>query len=180
MHRGLGAKPSMFHRKMYNVAVPRYTCQTCGSSFISVPRNGRDPRKYCSRHCFHESTVVPLEDRLWKKVVKTETCWLFKGRRNAKGYGRLAINQGKGGPEIYAHRLSWQLHGGELPEGKQLCHRCDTPNCVNPAHLYVGTMSDNMRDKITRGRVPKGRKHWYHRIAPTGFRNPTSGRFQKV
>lgn len=160
--------------------MPRYTCETCGDSFVNVPRSGRDPRKYCSPRCYHASTVIPLEDRLWSKVVKTDTCWLFTGRRNKYGYGRLAINQGHGGPEIYAHRLSWQLNGGDLPNGKQVCHRCDTPNCVNPSHLYLGTMSENMRDKIERDRVPRGRQHWYHRIAPDDFRDRSTGRFRKV
>jgi hypothetical protein len=157
--------------------MPRYVCLTCGVAFT---KNGARLRKYCSPRCYHEATAIPLRDRLWAKVVKTDTCWLFTGKHNEHGYGRLPISQGGVGKWIYAHRLAWMELGGAIPRGKHLCHRCDTPNCVRPDHLYVGTPSDNMRDKMARGRLPVGTGHWYHRNPIKGFRHPQTGRFQKV
>jgi hypothetical protein len=64
------------------------------------------------------------------------------------GYGSLRF----GGANLRAHRLSWQLSNGVIPEGGHILHRCDIPQCVNPDHLFLGTHSDNMRDKERKGR----------------------------
>lgn len=76
-------------------------------------------------------------------------CWLWTGAVNAKGYGRATFS----GEAVKAHRLAYRLFGGELGNG-HVCHRCDTPSCVNPDHLWLGTNTDNVRDKIAKGRQP--------------------------
>lgn len=88
-------------------------------------------------------------ERFWSKVNKTESCWLWTGTRNSKGYGRFRDNDRM----IVAHRIAWDLAGrGPIPAGMQLCHVCDVRACVNPEHLFLGTQSDNMRDCVKKGR----------------------------
>ena len=93
----------------------------------------------------------PIADRFWERVDKTGDCWLWTGSLNATGYG--TIGKGGRGNGIYlAHRVSFELHHGPIPDGLFVIHSCDNPPCVNPAHLRAGTSRDNMQDAISRGR----------------------------
>jgi len=95
--------------------------------------------------------------RFWPKVQKTPTCWLWVAGKTHFGYGRFTA--GGVGSQIDAHRFSWELHHGPIPAGMHVCHHCDTPACVNPGHLFLGTHSDNMRDASQKGRLKSGRTH---------------------
>lgn len=100
-----------------------------------------------------------IETRFWQFVdVKGENdCWLWQGSHNGKGYGELsqyALN--KTLKPMRAHRLSWEIHNGKIPDGMCICHHCDNPRCVNPNHLFMGTHKDNMHDASVKGRA--GRK----------------------
>lgn len=90
-----------------------------------------------------------LEERFWEKVDKKsdDECWNWKASTNGHGYGQIC--DGFCGV-VSAHRLSWQIHFGDIPIGKFILHKCDNRLCVNPNHLYVGTQSDNMYDKVLR------------------------------
>lgn len=81
-------------------------------------------------------------------------CWLWGMALQADGYG-LCQHRKK---TLLAHRVSWELHCGEYPAGKFVCHRCDTPACVNPAHLFLGTQTDNMSDMQRKGRADRAKK----------------------
>ena len=103
---------------------------------------------------------VEMSVRFWAKVQKTESCWLWMGAiSNKTGHGRLGRGARSEGL-AYAHIYSWELHNGPVPAGLFVCHNCPVENngrCVNPAHLYIGTAGDNVRDAHRRGEFP-GRK----------------------
>lgn len=83
---------------------------------------------------------------------KSGDCWLWVGGRNAKGYGVCKILG-----ENFAHRAAWVNNNGPIPQGMFVCHRCDTPSCVNPSHLFLGTPKDNSQDMVAKGRVARQR-----------------------
>ena len=95
----------------------------------------------------------PIVERFWEKVEKTDGCWLWAGKR-AGNYGALSIGR-RGEGHVYAHRFSYEKFIGPIPEGRLVCHTCDTPLCVNPEHLWLGTYSENMLDAVAKGRRPK-------------------------
>lgn len=87
--------------------------------------------------------------RFWAKVEKTETCWLWTASTIRDGYGLFNPSPGK---RAVAHRWILEQTGTEIPAGYVVMHTCDTPACVNPAHLRVGTQSENIRDAVEKGR----------------------------
>lgn len=93
-----------------------------------------------------------LIDRFWSRVQKTDGCWLWTGCA-CKGYGQLAVGARL---RAYAHRFAWELNYGPISFGMCVLHRCDTPLCVRPDHLFLGTNKDNMADKVAKGRQLKG------------------------
>lgn len=167
-------------------AHPEKACEHCGV-FFSRPahRMGR----FCSHACRNaalavygpiasRARVLPPEKRFWAKVNKTDRCWLWTGAGGEKGHGVFSWDGRQGG----AHRFSWELHKGPIPDGLHVLHNCpdgDNPACVNPAHLWLGTIADNNRDMFAKGRgavgdqhparlrgadyLPHGDDHWMHR-----------------
>lgn len=111
----------------------------------------------------------PLEERFWEKVViKSDAeCWLWTGASNAGCYGRVRLPRQK--RSDFAHRVAYQLKNGPIPEDRIICHRCGNSLCVNPAHLYAGTASENNMDRIRHGRqsggARKGEKHHMAKIS---------------
>jgi hypothetical protein len=87
----------------------------------------------------------------WARVRKGPDCWTWTGTRSFSGYGQVSFASKK----TLAHRLSWQLHFGEIPDGKHVCHSCDNRLCVRPDHLWLGTNADNVADRVAKGRTSR-------------------------
>lgn len=113
-------------------------------------------------------SLLSSEQRFWLKVEKTDNCWLFRGGLTASGYGNFWTRNAKSG-SISAHRFSYELANGPIPAGTVICHTCDVRNCVNPAHLFAGTYSDNAQDMITKGRQVIG--HRKRKLTPDQVRD---------
>jgi hypothetical protein len=92
---------------------------------------------------------MPLHERFFSKVDKKDSCWIWTGARDAReGYGVFWYQ----GRSQRAHRVSWEIHFGSIPDGMKVCHKCDTPSCVNPSHFFLGTDADNVADRNRKGR----------------------------
>jgi hypothetical protein len=155
---------------------PTKICLNCACGFSKDPRYSRrywERQKFCSQACaglYHAKQAPisrpPIAEAFFTKVEKTATCWLWKGLTDADGYGAFPYAK-----RLYrAHRLSLELAGAVVPKGAFVCHHCDNPQCVNPAHLYVGTPQSNVADKVARGRVPRGEQRWWSKLTEQDVR----------
>ena len=101
-----------------------------------------------------------FQERFWKKVDKTDSCWIWTGNKQSEGYGRTRINSDSNGPKKLAHRISLEIHLGRLiPQNIMVAHTpevCHNRLCVNPAHLREATALENSFDRFIDDTTPKG------------------------
>jgi hypothetical protein len=136
------------------------TCciQDCGKKVLAkgmcamhYSRNKKygDPTKGASK----QMRGATLQERYHAYAGKTESgCWSWQSFRDPQGYGRLNIDN----KPVLAHRISWELHNGPIPEGMHVLHECDNPPCTNPAHLFLGDQVANNADMMAKGRHNPG------------------------
>ena len=93
--------------------------------------------------------MVNMKDTFQSKYeVDDNGCWIWTAYKLPGGYGQIQVNR----RTTLAHRFSYEKFRGPIPKGYCVCHTCDTPSCVNPFHLFVGTQKDNVRDMLRKGR----------------------------
>lgn len=110
--------------------------------------------------------ATSIEDRFWPKVRQGEGCWEWQASLTSEGYGQISSN----GRPVGAHRISWEIHFGEIPASKCVLHRCDNQRCVRPDHLFLGDRAENNRDTHAKGR-------WHYTAPGLGRRRlPTGGK----
>ena len=131
-------------------------CCHCYKAFSKRPKEGLaqwSQRRFCSHACrdLHliDKAAVEVVSRFWSKVDRRgpDDCWPWKANRYTNGYGQFWLRPRQEG----AHRVAFKLTHGRWPQPECL-HKCDNPPCCNPAHLWEGTKSDNVRDCIAKGR----------------------------
>lgn len=112
------------------------------------------PRMASVIHTRHMGNVISLTDKIERGVRHgaADECWECTKYRMRSGYGRMTHM----GTVRLAHRVTWELNFGPIPEGMIVCHHCDNPPCCNPSHLFVGTDGDNQKDKTIKGRARGG------------------------
>jgi len=100
------------------------------------------------------NSYISAPERFWAQTDKRgeDECWLWTGCITSKGYGKIAV----GKRQTQAHRYAYELTYGAIPEGMCCLHRCDVKACVNPRHLWLGTLQDNVNDMVARNRQAKG------------------------
>lgn len=96
-----------------------------------------------------DRSMAPMSIRFWHRVMPAGECLIWTGRVNQDGYGSTSDKH----VTVRAHRVAWELVYGPIPRGMHVLHRCDTPSCVAPLHLFLGSHADNMKDRVVKGRA---------------------------
>ena len=148
-----------FHRKTQKLGTKK--CKHPGCERLN------EIGEYCTKHYQRYMKLGITDDSILKNLKSVspkrriwlcseadpETgCWIWQKGKDKDGYGQFSFKN----KNYRAHRVAYRLYVGPIPKGMQVLHTCDTPSCVNPAHLFLGNNNDNMADKVQKGRQAKG------------------------
>lgn len=152
-------------RKQIEPVEPKLCECGCGQ-FTSVAKSSNrtlgyikgQPLRFCRGHYIKLHNITQrrqwpsVEERFWKSVDKTGNCWFWVGAKTGNGYGAISYK----GRQIGTHCMSWMLaNNQEIPKGMQVLHSCDNPLCVRPDHLSLGTLQENSKDMVRKGRASR-------------------------
>ena len=142
------------------------TCELCEKVFVARRDGGqRGPNRFCSSHCNDVYLRRQRPARLWDRLDYTAGCWRWTGAVDGQGYGQvLHYNQ-----MIKAHRLAWILTHGDIPDDLWVLHRCHSPACCNPKHLYLGP-SDSRLAQTAAAPYLRGEQHGRARLTEAQVR----------
>lgn len=150
--------------EVFGLTAPYGECQCgCGQDAPIAKKSRRErgdlrgkPIRYIRGHVGTVMTNAwtSLEEICATYVIPgpTNDCWPWKGYVAKNGYGYVSFQR----KDMLGHRVSYIVNRGAIPDGMDVCHKCDNPACVNPNHLFLGTHQDNMDDKVRKGRQPRG------------------------
>ena len=132
-------------------------CRHCGDVF--VPPNGN--AFFCSLRCRFWSKVAPADER---------GCRLWQASVFAAGYGQFVVGSDDERTTLLAHRVAWELGNGLIPAGMCVLHHCDVKLCCTIEHMFLGTLADNMADKVAKGRQARGEGYGFARLTEADVR----------
>lgn len=129
-------------------------CENCGNNYTSKQHGHHaQEQRFCTKNCAYQFRALFHPEGFWKYVDKTGECWEWIGYVSTTGYGALRKNS----VPYYAHRLSYELVFGSIPDGLVIDHKCRNKICVNPEHLEAVTQRENIhRRGCSRSECPKG------------------------
>lgn len=134
----------------------------CGNAFVSSSYNLRTGRTDSCEECSqvkHPERFIALVAGI---VPNATGCLIWPGTVSGNGYGRIRIKK----KQISTHRYAWELANGPIPNGLQVCHKRDTPICVNAEHMFLGTVQDNSDDMVSKNRQVRGEKVFGAKLNP--------------
>lgn len=134
-----------------NTIIPeRLDALTAGEVTLDRGAHFRFEEGHCAMERSKFTSRETTPENFWSKVDTSENCWLWLGRTDGNGYGRVGF---RGRTNVGAHRVAWAFTNGGLLPDEWVLHRCDNPPCVNPDHLFLGDVVENNRDRQRKGRT---------------------------